>query len=227
MRSLRLLAPALAVLLASLLMASAATAQAGTTSASTVSVTVTAPSGPIAQGAAVSVPVKVHLHFYGAACSGASTPATVNLAVKDDNPLTGITITGPSSATVNVPGPQAYTTAQPFEGDSAPVMFNVTVAKGTIPNHTHSVNVTASFDASGLAGCTVVPDSPGGNFAAPPAKASLSFTTGAAASTNATSGPGSVSGSSTSAAKKSFTAPMSFEVAALLGVAVLVSRRQA
>jgi len=110
-----------------------------------------------------------------------------------------------------------------------PAVVNITVGATAPASHSHSFNVTGTFDASGISGCTVAPEgTPAGTLTATPAKVALSFTTGAGApKTNATSGSMSGSMSGTSGAKKSFTAPMSFEVAALLGIALVVSRRKA
>lgn len=221
--------PVAAILVIALLSAHAVTAQSKAT------LTLTVPPGPttIPQGGNASLALKVHLAIDGMVCPSAGT-ATVTLAAPDPNPVQGIAFALSSSSVVfDITGPQAYSANGPYNADGSQdktVYLNATVAKGTLANHEHPVNVTATFagSGSGLAGgCNVTPSNvPGTAMDVSDAKGTKLLTGPAI---GGTVGGNSTSGTTPkgSTSKASFSLPIAIEVVALLGLGLVASRRKA
>ncbi|MCA1818637.1 MAG: hypothetical protein ABR562_04055 [Thermoplasmatota archaeon] len=192
----------------------------------------TAPdSTPVAQGGNASIAIKVHLQVGKILCQGTppSGPAsaTVHLAVSEPS-MTGISHTFPSTVTFAIAAPNQYANSD-WNADGSQdktVYLNVSVAKGTIPNHEHPMNITATFDGatSDLTNCTVVP---GGQISYKASNsASAKVVTGAGAGPVGNMTGGGVSGSLSGTSKASFSLPLAVEVGMLVAIGMFVSRRK-
>jgi len=212
-----------AVMLVVLLTSQMANAQGST---ATVAVTVAAGPTPVAQGGQIAIPVTVQFSINGAVCAQPPATATVHLAVVDPSPLTGITFTLPATVVFDLKAPQAYSTAAFSEQQT--VNLNVSVASGTLPNHLHNVNVTASFDGASadLTNCTITPATVPGTSVAPTDSKPVGITTGAdvgvgpGGNTTTPIGPGGTT------SEPAVSLPIGIQMALLVGLGLLSVRRR-
>lgn len=217
MHFVRVAAPLVAVLFVAFLSLPAAA------QGSTATVALTVPAGPttIQQGGNTSLAVKVAFTLQNVVCAPGPSSATVNLAVADPSPLQGIAYTLPSSVVFDLMAPMAYSQVGPFSGEKT-VQFNVTVAPGTIANHEHTFNVTASFTAAQLTGCQASP-APGGLDASDSKSTLIQTGAGGPGTTGTPTGNRTGTDTSTEAAP---ALPLGIQIPVLLGLGILAIRRK-
>lgn len=205
-----------ALLVVVLLSAPAANAQ------STATVTLTAAAPGAWTDGMVSAPLTVGLTLDNIICP-ADTTATVSIAAPDPTPVNGLTFAYPSSVSFPVKA-GAYSVNGKYT-NSATVYLNATVTAAAPSNHEHALNVTASFNASGLPGCQAATQTTKLDSSV---SVTVTFTTpmgtGSGGNTTQTTSPSGTGSGTTS--KPAITLPFAVQVGAIVGMGALMVRRK-